>query len=70
MGPLNHSWYLILDRAILGHGLRIVGKKVLADQLVMAPVCCSVFYVGESKVCKQIAHCISIGIVAGIMIYL
>ncbi len=53
MGPLNHSWYLLLDRAILGHGLRIVGKKVLADQLVMAPICCSVFYVGESMVCKQ-----------------
>lgn len=47
MGPLNHSWYLFLDRLILGAGVRMVAKKVLADQLVMAPVCCSVFYIGE-----------------------
>ncbi len=47
MGPLNHSWYFVLDKMVLGTGARVVAKKVLADQLVMAPVCCSVFYIGK-----------------------
>ena len=47
MGPLNHFWYLHLDRLIPGATGKIVMKKVLADQIVMAPICCSVFYVGE-----------------------
>ena len=47
MGPINHSWYMFLDRVILGQGLKMVGKKVLADQLVMAPICCSLFYIGK-----------------------
>lgn len=47
MGPLNHFWYLHLDRLLPGATGKIVLKKVLADQIVMAPICCSVFYVGE-----------------------
>ena len=46
MGPLNHGWYQLLDRILVGVTGRIVLKKVLADQLVMAPICCSFFYVG------------------------
>lgn len=47
MGPLNHFWYLQLDRFLPGATGKIVLKKVFADQLVMAPICCSVFYIGE-----------------------
>ncbi len=47
MGPLNHYWYVALDRMILGRSLRVVGKKVVADQIVMAPICSSVFYIGK-----------------------
>ena len=47
MGPLNHGWYRILDKALVGVTAKVVFKKVLADQLVMAPICCSFFYVGE-----------------------
>lgn len=55
MGPLNHSWYYILDRTIIGQGIKVVGKKVLADQLVMAPLCCTTFYVGELFCLRAIA---------------
>ena len=47
MGPLNHYWYVLLDRLLPGVSARIVLKKVVLDQLVMAPLCCSVFYFGE-----------------------
>lgn len=47
MGPLNHGWYRMLDKVLVGTSWRIVSRKVLADQLVMAPICCSFFYVGK-----------------------
>lgn len=47
MGPLNHCWYKLLDSVLVGVTGRVVFKKVLADQLVMAPICCSFFYVGK-----------------------
>lgn len=46
MGPVTHYWYLILDAVFPATwGLTIV-KKVLADQLVMAPTSYVIFYVG------------------------
>lgn len=57
MGPINHSWYVFLDRVILGQGIKMVGKKVLADQLVMAPICCSLFYIGKvTLACCETTH--------------
>jgi len=54
MGPLNHGWYKMLDRVLVGVSGRIVLKKVLADQLVMAPICCSFFYTGERLILSLI----------------
>ena len=54
VGPLNHYWYLYLDRFLPGATGKIVLKKVLADQIVMAPICCSVFYIGKS--CLPAVH--------------
>lgn len=48
MGPLNHGWYRVLDNMLVGTSAKIVLRKVLADQLVMAPICCSFFYVGKN----------------------
>ena len=60
-GPLNHFWYLYLDRLLPGATVRIVLKKVLADQIVMAPICSSVFYIGKlccaKKVCGACTRC-------------
>lgn len=46
MGPVNHYWYVALDFVMPGRAGKTVFKKVLADQLVMAPVCCVLFYTG------------------------
>ena len=60
MGPLNHYWYVALDRMLVGRSVKIVGKKVLADQLVMAPICSSVFYIGKilmmTLICNLSSH--------------
>eukprot|EP00795_Rhopilema_esculentum_P004885 gene4885-21216_t len=45
-GPVNHFWYLGLDKFIKGTIHRTVFKKVLADQLVFAPYACTSFYLG------------------------
>lgn len=47
MGPVNHGWYRLLDKALVGTSGRIVFKKVVADQVIYAPIICSFFYVGE-----------------------
>ena len=47
MGPLNHYWYLQLDRLVLGEGMAVVMKKIVCDQLVFAPTCITVFYLGK-----------------------
>ena len=48
MGPLNHGWYKVLDLAVKGApGGAVVFKKVLADQLVMAPMSIFVFFAGK-----------------------
>lgn len=44
LGPLNHFWYVFLDKRLPGTALKTVAKKVLCDQLFMAPLCFSVFY--------------------------
>ncbi len=38
-GLLCHHWYLRLDAALSGSGLKTVACKVLADQLLFSPVC-------------------------------
>ena len=47
VGPVNHYWYKFLDATIKGATGKAVFKKVLADQLVMAPLFAGLFYVGE-----------------------
>ena len=47
MGPVNHYWYVMLDRLFCGVSGTIIAKKVCLDQLIMAPICCALFYAGE-----------------------
>lgn len=46
-GVLNHYWLGRLDAWLPGRRAPVVLKKVIADQLVSAPICCSLFFIGE-----------------------
>ena len=46
-GPLNHGWYTFLDRALRGRTLYTIIRKVLADQLVFAPIVISSFFISK-----------------------
>ena len=46
MGPVTHYWYLILDVALPGTKGATVVKKVLANQLLMAPTNYCIFFTG------------------------
>jgi protein Mpv17 len=47
LGPLDHLWYTALDRYLPAITAATVGRKVLLDQLIMAPICCSLFFIGK-----------------------
>ena len=51
LGPVNHGWYTVLDKFLPAATMSVVSKKVLLDQLLMAPFCSSFFYIG--KLCIQ-----------------
>ena len=36
-GPPHHYWYAALDAKLPGKTANIIGKKILADQLIAAP---------------------------------
>lgn len=57
LGPVNHCWYRALDKFLPGNTSRIVAQKVLLDQLVMAPLCCSLFYIGEIPEHSNVYQC-------------
>ncbi|XP_038067881.1 mpv17-like protein 2 isoform X2 [Patiria miniata] len=46
LGPLNHYWYLALDKFLPGVKARTVAKKILLDELIASPVMTSTFFVG------------------------
>jgi protein Mpv17 len=46
LGPFNHYWYTMLDRALPSVAALTVGKKILADQSVAAPFFCFTFLMG------------------------
>lgn len=48
-GPVNHFWYLGLDKFIKDTIIhRTVFKKLAADQFIFAPYACFSFYLGKS----------------------
>lgn len=46
MGPVYHYWYLMLDAAFHGTTGAAIVKKVLANQLLMAPMNYCIFFTG------------------------
>lgn len=51
LGPLDSLWYTALDRFLPAVTAAAVARKVLLDQLIMAPICCTLFYLGIIKCC-------------------
>jgi len=50
MGPMNHHFYVYLDKILPGASARIVAKKVAADMLVIAPIADCSFFTGKYPV--------------------
>lgn len=47
LGPFNHFWYKMLDKYIIGTGIKMVTKKIAADQAVAGPFFCTTFLIGN-----------------------
>ncbi|CAG0896276.1 unnamed protein product [Cyprideis torosa] len=45
-GPPHHYWYVWLDRALPGRSLRTIGLKIVADEIVAAPLFAYLFFMG------------------------
>ena len=53
LGPLNHYWYHMLDKFLVGATGRIVAKKVLLDELIASPIFTTSFFVGKWRKQKK-----------------
>ena len=47
LGPLDHFWYTALDRLLPAVTTATVFRKVMLDQIIMAPICCTLFFLGK-----------------------
>jgi len=47
LGPMGHYWYAFLDKRFPAATLAVVGKKIILDQLVAAPVLTVSFFTGS-----------------------
>ena len=46
LGPLEHFWYMLLDRLMPGTTHKIVAMKVIVDEIVYTPPLYFIFYPG------------------------
>lgn len=55
-GPLYHVWYIYLDRVLPGWTVRVVLTKLVADQLVMAPLSVVLYFISLGILEGQKVH--------------
>ncbi|XP_075060790.1 mpv17-like protein 2 isoform X2 [Mixophyes fleayi] len=46
LGPLEHYWYIWLDRFLPGTTLKVIVKKVLLEQILVSPILGTIFFMG------------------------
>ncbi|XP_063772169.1 mpv17-like protein 2 isoform X2 [Pseudophryne corroboree] len=57
LGPLDHYWYIWLDRLLPGATVQLVVKKVLLEQILVSPVLSSLFFMGLGTMEGQTLRC-------------
>ena len=57
IGAIDTFWYSKLDEMLPGASGRSTAKKVLLDQVIWSPVCCSTFFFGKELYKDTIVVC-------------
>ena len=56
LGPLEHFWYMLLDRMLPGTSHKMVGMKVIVDEVVYTPPLYCIFYPGMALMEGRTRH--------------
>ncbi|XP_072261235.1 mpv17-like protein 2 [Pyxicephalus adspersus] len=46
LGPVDHYWYILLDRILPSASIRAVVQKVLTEQILASPIFSALFFMG------------------------
>ncbi|XP_053556029.1 mpv17-like protein 2 [Bombina bombina] len=49
LGPVDHYWFIWLDRTFPGPTIKVVLRKVLIEQVIASPILSTVFFIGTDS---------------------